>query len=281
MREFEAAQREPQPRVVARSVLDGVSEWWNGSEQTAERNPKPETKFSKQDFDQQIALVGQPIAVALNEIRVGKPDRFKCGAAAARLPGAVNALQTMAAAKKEAGNQANMLAPVADIQAAQTSLQVLGDWMAAPALWKESFAAARAAVDRALSAPVIDPDAAKDAPDAAPPPADGVLKADRDKIVNSVIPALERLIIKTSAPPFQTWDPLNYFEADDVLTQLGNCGTVKQLEPARAAVEKGKQAIAAYAGDIQKTLDDAIAKLESAQVKLAESARSFIESAGP
>ena len=199
----------------------------------------------------------------MNEIRVGKPDRFKCGAAAARLPGAINALQTMAASKKEAGNQQNMLAPMADIQAAQTSLQVLGDWMEAPAVWKEAFAAARAAVDQALSVPVAD--------NAAPDP-------DRERIVSNVIPALERLIIKTSAPPFQAWDPLNYFEADDALAQLGN---VKGLESARAAVERGKQAIAAFAGDIQKTLDGAIAKLESAQVKLAESARSFIESAGP
>jgi hypothetical protein len=225
--------------------------------------------------------VGQPIALALNEIRAQPVDRFKCGAAAARLPGAVNALQAMAASKKEAGNQANMLAPAADIQAAQTSLQVLGDWMTAPALWKDAFAAARAAVDKALAAPTVDPDAAKDAPDASAPPADGVLKADKDKIVNGVIPALERLIIKTSAPPFQAWDPLHFFEADDALAQLGNVAAVKQLEPARAAIERGKQAITAYAGDIQKTLDAAIAHLEAAQVGLAESARSFIESAGP
>ena len=137
-------------------------------------------------------------------------------------PGAVNALQTMAASKKEAANQANMLAPVADIQAAQTSSQVLGDRMEAPALWKESFAAARAAVDQALSVPVAD--------NAAPDP-------DREKIVSGVIPALERLIIETSAPPFQAWDPLNYFEADDALAQIGN---VKGLEAARAAVRRAR-----------------------------------------
>lgn len=278
MKEF--AEKEPE-RVIARSVLDGVSEWWNGSSQTAERAPRPEQGYTKQDWEQSLALVAQPLVLSVNELRTGKLDRFKCTAAANRLPGAINALQTMAAAKKEVANQQNLLTPVADIQAAHTSLLVLGDWMAAPAIWKDAFMSARKAVDTALNAPVIDPDSAKDAPNADPPPADGLMKADRDKIVETVIPLMEMLITKTAARPFQDWDPVEYVEADNVLAALGGLSHVKSLEPARAAVEKGKQAITAFTGDIQKTLDDAIAKLESAQVKLSVSAQGYLEASTP
>jgi len=260
MREHETASEAPK-RTVARSILDDVRGMWDS--EPAARQAKPETPYTKQDWDQSLSQAAMPVQLALNDLRVGKPDRFKCGTAAARLPGAISALQTMAANKKDAANQRNILAPVADIQAAQTSLQVLGDWMVAPGIWKEAFAQARAAVDQALAKPSTDD------PDA---------KAESDRIVSSVIPALERLIIKTSAPPFQAWDPLNYLEADDALAQLAN---VKGMEKARAAVERGKQAIATYAGDIQKSLDEAVAHLEAAQVKLSTSASSYLESATP
>jgi hypothetical protein len=165
-----------------------------------------------------------PLALVLDELR-GTPDHFTARAAAARLPGAISAVQTLATSE-------DMRASVAHLQAAQTSLQVLGDWIAAPAIWQEAFAAALRIADR-----------------------------------DGVIPALERLIAKTSATPFQAWDPLDFSEADDALAQLGD---VEGLEAARAAVERGKQAIAAFAGDPRQTLDEAIAHLDAAQVKLSE-----------
>jgi hypothetical protein len=124
---------------------------------------------TKQDFDQSLSLVSMPVSLALQEISV-KPDPAKAKSAAAKLGPAVSALQVMAGSKKEAKNKANMPLPVADIQSAQTTLQVLGDFTNAHKIWTEAFLAAMQAIDAAIALPVIDPDAAKDADKADPPP---------------------------------------------------------------------------------------------------------------
>lgn len=261
--------------VIARTIIDDVKEWWNGPQPTA-RLVKPEVAVTKQDFNQSIALVMQPLALAQNEIS-GHPSRLKFASAAAKLGPAAEALKVMAAHKQEASNQAALLSPVADIESAHTTLQVFGDYLNAPQIWIGAFNQALAAVESALAAPVIDPDAARDAKDADPPPANGVLKRDHDLIEVSVKPTLQRLIATTSAEPNTTWRPDECTEPGEALTALGAVN-VKQLAAAEAAVEKGKQAIKVYAGNLDKSLADCKAKLDSAQAKLAAAVASYYES---
>jgi hypothetical protein len=277
MREYEQEQLRVRTKpTVSRSVLDDVSAWWHGEETTAQRAPRPEVPFTKQDFEQSLSLVSMPVNLARQEIE-GKPDRFKFGSAATRIGPAVAALQVIANGKREAKNKANLLAPVADLQSAQTTMQVLGDWMAAPKLWAESFQAAMAAIDKAIAAPVIDPDAAKDAENADPPPADGVQKREHDLMVASLKPIVARLIEKTGGEPFTTWNPREYTEGNEAMAALGAI-SAPQLAAAKAAVERGMQAISVYAADLDKSIADAKAKLESAQQKLSQSAQSSFES---
>jgi hypothetical protein len=276
MREYETEQEQLRVRVkptVSRSVLDDVSEWWNGSEQAAPRAPKLEPAYTKQDFDQSLSLVQMPVALAHQELFGKPPDVAVAGSAAAKLGPAAAALQAMANSKKEPKNQAAMLTPVPDIQAAQTTLQVVAAGDKAQAMWQQAFVSAMSVVDSVVALPVADPDANLKA-------GDDIQQRDHDLLVSSVKPTLQRLQDKTAGAPYVDFDPKAYTEGQETLSALGALDIV-QLKPALAHVTKGVQAIKAFAMSMQEQWDAAVASLESAQQKLSAQAASYVEATTP
>jgi hypothetical protein len=274
MKELEQEQLRVRSKpAVSRSVLDDVSEWWKGDDKVAERAPKPEPAYTKQDFDQSLSLVQMPVALAHQELFGKPPDVAVAGSAAAKLGPAAAALQAMANSKKEPKNQAAMLTPVPDIQAAQTTLQVVAAGEKAQAMWHEAFIAAMAVVDSVIALPVADPDANLKA-------ADDIGQRDHALLVNSVRPVLQRLQDKTAGAPYSDFDPKAFVEGQETLTALGAVNIV-QLKPALAHVTKGVQAIKAFAMSMEEQWNAAVASLESAQQKLSAQAAGYVESATP
>ena len=269
MREYEL---EPEARVrtrtVSRSVVDDISTWWNGPD--AVRQPKPEKPFTKQDFDQQLALVFTPVSLSHQDIFGKKPDPATCKAAGGRLGPAAAALQVIANAKRDPKHQATILAPLPDIQAAQTTLQVMGDDAKAPDVWHEAFQTALQAVDAVIALPVIDPDSAD------PPPADGVTQRDHDLLEASVKPTVQRLAKTTSLTPGLDWDPRSYTEGNEALMALGAVSHPK-LKPAVDAVQRGIQAITAYIKTLEANVAAVSTSLESAMQKLSQSQVPYVD----
>ena len=274
MREHEQEQLRVRTKpTVSRSALDDISGWWKGDEQVAERAPKPEPAYTKQDFDQSLALVQMPVQLAHMELFGKTPDVAVAGSAAARLGPAAAGLQTMANSKKDPKNQAAMLTPVPDIQAAQTTLQVIAAGDRAQAMWHEAFIAAMAVVDSVVALPVADPDANLKA-------SDDIQQRDHDLLVNSVKPVLQRLQDKTAGAPYTDFDPKAYTEGQEALTALGAVNIV-QLKPALAHVTTGVQAIKAFAMSMEEQWNAAIASLEAAQQKLSAQAEGYVSSVTP
>jgi hypothetical protein len=276
MREHELDLEQPRVRTkpaVSRSVLDDISTWWKGDEQPAERAAKPEPAYTKQDFDQSLSLVNMPVALAHDSLFGKAPDVQVAGAAAAKLGPAAAALQVMANSKKDPKNQAAMLTPVPDIQAAQTTLQVIAAGDKAQTMWHEAFLNAMTVIDQVVSLPVADPDANLKS-------ADDIQQRDHDLLVSSVKPTVQRLQDKTAGAPYVDFDPKTYTEGQEALSALGALN-IAQLKPAIAHVNKGVQAITAFAKSMQEQWDSAIASLEAAQQKLAAQAESYVTSAMP
>jgi hypothetical protein len=235
----------PAKRAIARSVIDDVKDWWNTPASEATRVPKPETAYSKQDFDQSLDLVQKPLTLTLIELRNGKLTPGKCADGAAKLAPAIAALQTMAASKKTQANKANILTPIADIQSAQTTLKVLGDLENADRVWKVAFSEAMMAVDQAIPA---------------------------DESLASVKPAISALIELTNGPLGSFDPPTAQNQGQAILASLASA------PPARAAIQKGLQAIQVYYQQVETSIAQAIASLEAAQVKVAQSAESYVDS---
>jgi hypothetical protein len=265
-------------RTVARSALDDLKGWFNGEKEPQQpqnlnvSHEKPEVPVTRKDYGQLRTLVATPVSQSLDEVRAGKPDRFKFMAISQRLTPAASALQILAGSKRDPKNQANLLAALPDIQAAQTGLQVLGDVMAAQKLWVDAFLTAMSVIDDAIALPVMDAEAGKDSTD--PPPADAVEKRDHDLMVATLKPAIQKLAGTTAGDPYLQWDPLTFTDGAEVLTALNGFSLAK-LAPAKAAVERGLQAIKTYSSDLDKSIADIRAKLEAAEQKIAQSARSY------
>ncbi|HEY6886691.1 MAG TPA: hypothetical protein VI300_02890 [Solirubrobacter sp.] len=258
MREYDLEQPRVRTKpVVSRSVLDDISEWWSGGE-TAERAPKPEPAVTKQDFEQSLSLVYTPVTLAHDALFGKTPDVAVAGSAAAKLGPAAAALEVLAKTKKDPGNQAAMRAPVADIQTAQTTLQVLAAGDKAPTLWHAPFLNAMSVIDSVVALPV----------------ADGIEQRDHDLLLASVKPTVQRLQDKTAGAPYVDFDPKTYTEGQEALSALGAVN-IAQLKPAIAHVTKGVQAITAFAKSMQEQWDAAIASLEAAQQKLSQHSASY------
>jgi hypothetical protein len=274
MREYEQEHLRVRAKpTVSRSVLDDISEWFKGDEQVAERAPKPEPAYGKQDFEQSLSLVQMPVQLAHHELFGKQPDVAVAASAAAKLGPAASALQAMAASKKDPKNQAGMLTPVPDIQAAQTTLQVIAAGDKAQAMWHEAFQYAMAIVDNAIGLPVADPDANLKS-------ADDVEQRDHDLLVGSVKPTVQRLQDKTAGAPYVDFDPKAFTEGAEALAALGAVNIV-QLKPALAHVNRGVQAIKAFAMSMEEQWNSAIASLESAQQKLSAQAEGYVTSLVP
>jgi len=276
MREHEL---EPETRLrtrkVSRSVVDDISTWWNGEPNFKVEKAKPEKPFTKQDFDQQLALVFTPVSLTHQDIFGKKPDPATCKAAASRLGPAASALQVIANGKHEPKNQATILAPLADIQAAQTTLQVMGDDGKAPDIWREAFQAAMQVVDAVMALQVYDPDA-QDPDNADPPPADSVTKRDHDLLEASVKPTVQRLVTKTAGVAGLDWDATSYTEGNEALMALGSISHPK-LKPAIDAVQRGVQAITAYIKTNETNVATVTGSLESAMQKLAQAQIPYVD----
>jgi hypothetical protein len=274
MREYEQEQLRVRAKpAVSRSVLDDVSAWWHDDEKVAERAPKPEPPYTKQDFEQSLSLVQMPVALAHLELFGKPPDVAVASSAAAKLGPAAAALQVMANSKKEPKNQAAMLAPVPDIQAAQTTLQVMAAGEKAQAMWQDAFVSAMSVVDSVVALPVADPDANIKA-------GDDIQQRDHDLLVSSVKPTLQRLQNKTAGAPYVDFDPKAYTEGNETLSALGALN-IAQLKPAIAHVTKGVAAIKSFAMTMDEQWNAAIASLETAQQKLSAQAASYVETATP
>jgi hypothetical protein len=272
MREYELQEERVKP-TVARSVLDDVSKWWSGSDQVAERAPKPEPAYTKQDWDQSLSLVMMPVQLAHRELFGKQPDVAVAASAAAKLGPAAAALQAMANSKKDPKNQAAMLTPVDDIQAAQTTLQVVAAGEKAQAMWQQSFISAMGVVDSVVALPVADPDANLKS-------GEDISQRDHDLLVSSVKPTLQRLQDKTAGAPYVDSDPKAYTEGRETLSALGALNLV-QLKPALAHVTKGVQAIKAFAMSMEEQWSSAVASLETAQQKLSAQAAGYLEASTP
>jgi hypothetical protein len=274
MREYEQEQLQARVKpTVSRSILDDVSEWFGGSEKVAERAPKPEPGFTKQDFEQSLALVQMPVALSHQELFGKPPDVTVAGSAAARLGPAASALQVMANSKKDPKNQAAMLAPVPDIQAAQTTLQVVAAGDKAQAMWQQAFVSAMSVVDSVVALPVADPDANLKA-------GDDIQQRDHDLLASSVKPTLQRLQDKTAGAPYVDFDPKAFTEGQEALSAIGAV-EIAQLKPALVHLNRGLQAIKAFAMSMDEQWNAAIAALESAQQKLSAQSATYIEATTP
>src|SRR3954468_7569135 len=109
MKELEQEQLRVRARpAVSRSVLHDVSEWWKGDDKVAERAPKPEPAYTKQDWDQSLSLVMMPVQLSHQELFGKQPDVAVAASAAAKLGPAAAALQTMSNSKKDPKNKAAM-----------------------------------------------------------------------------------------------------------------------------------------------------------------------------
>jgi hypothetical protein len=262
MREHELQQQQVRARTrpaVARSVLDDVSTWWSGGE-TAERAPRPEAAVTKQDFEQSLALVYTPVTLAHDELFGKTPDVNVAGSAAAKLGPATAALQVLANSKKEPKNQAAMRAPVADIETARTTLQVLAAGEKAQTLWHAAILNAMSVIDSVMALPV----------------GDGIEQRDHDLLEASVKPTVQRLQDKTAGAPYVDFEPKTYTEGNEALSALGALN-IAQLKPAIAHVTKGVQAIKAFATTMDEQWNAAIASLEAAQQKLSQHSASYTE----
>jgi len=275
MREYEL---EPETRLrtrkVSRSVVDDIGTWWSGEPNFKVEKAKPEKPFSKQDLDQTLSLVFMPVNVAHTEIFGKKPDPAVAKAASDRLGPAISALQVIAGSKHDDKNRQNVLAPLTDIQSAQTTLQVMGDHKNAPDVWKGAFAIALDTLETVIALPVIDPDSA-DAP-----PANAVEQRDHDLLVASVRPTLQRLVETTAHAPYVTWDPRAYTEGNEALSALGAISH-PHLKPAVDAVKRGMDAITTYAKSEEDQVAEASNKLETAMQKLSQLQASYTEEATP
>jgi hypothetical protein len=272
MKEYELEQPRVRTRpAVSRSVLDDVSEWFSGKPQ--ERAPRPEPAYTKQDFEQSLSLVQMPVQIAHLELFGKQPDVAVAASAAAKLGPAASALQTMANSKKDPKNQAAMLTPVPDIQAAQTTLQVLAAGEKAQAMWHDAFQYAMAVVDNAIGLPVADPDANLKSDD-------DVSQRDHDLLVGSIKPTVQRLQDKTAGAPYVDFDPKAFTEGGEAIAALGAVQIV-QLKPALAHVNRGIQALKAFAMSMEEQWNAAIASLESAQQKLSAQSEGYVSSVVP
>ena len=195
------------------------------------------------------------------------------GSAAARLGPAASALQVLANSKKDPKNQAAMLAPVPDIQAAQTTLKVVAAGDKAQAMWHEAFQYAMAIVDNCIGLPVADPDANLKS-------GEDVDQRDHDLLVSSVKPTVQRLQDKTAGAPYVDFDPKAFTEGQEALSAVGAVD-IAQLKPALAHLNRGIQALKAFAMSMDEQWNAAIASLESAQQKISAQSATYVESATP
>jgi hypothetical protein len=272
MREHEL---EPETRLrtrkVSRSVVDDISTWWNGEPNFKVVQEKPEKPFTKQDFDQTLSLVYAPVNLAHLDVFGKKPDPDTCKAAAGRLGPAISALQVIAGSKREDKNKQNILLPIADIQSAQTSLQVMGDPKNAASIWKGAFGIALDTLETVIALPVIDEKADT-------PPANGVMERDHDLLVASVRPTLQRLVQATSTTPYSSWDPRSYNEGNEALAALSSVSH-PHLKPAVDAVKRGMDAITTFAKNLEDQAAEAAGKLEAAMQKLSQQQQPYADEA--
>jgi hypothetical protein len=273
MREYEL---EPEARVrtrkVSRSVLDDVSTWWNGEPNFKVEKAKPEKPFTKQDWDQTLSLVFQPVNISHVEIFGNKPDPEVAMKAVTRLGPATQALQVIAASKREEKNRQNILAPLPAIESARTTLQIIGDHKNAESIWKGAFGIALDTLETVIALPVIDPDSAD------PPPANGVEQRDHDLLVASVRPTLQRLVETTSHVPGTYWDPRAYTEGNEALSAI-SAVSHPHLKPAVDAVKRGVEAIATFVKSEDDQWTQASNQLETAMQQLSQQASPYLDEA--
>ena len=160
-----------------------------------------------------------------------------------------------------------------DIQAAQTTLQVLAAGDKAQAMWHEAFQYAMAIVDNAIGLPVADPDANLKSDD-------DVSQRDHDLLASSIKPTVQRLQDKAAGAPYVDFDPKTFTEGAEAVAALGAVNIV-QLKPALAHVNRGMQAIKAFAMSMEEQWSSAIASLEAAQQKLSAQAEGYVTSLVP
>jgi hypothetical protein len=260
-------------RQVSRSLTDDFSTWFNGEPNFKVVQEKPEKPFTKQDLDQTLSLVMMPVNLSHLDVFGKKPDPAVAKAAGGRLGPAISALQVIAGSKRDAKNQQSILAPVPEIQSAQTTLQVMGDHNDAPNIWKGAFGIALDTLETVIALPVIDPDA-QDPDNADPPPANGVMKRDHDLLEASVRPTLQRLVQTTSTTPYSSWDPRSYTEGNEALSAL-SAVSHPHLKAAVDAVRRGVDAITTFAKSAEDQMTEASNKLERAMQKLSQLQASY------
>jgi len=261
-------------RAVARDFLDDISSNLFGGQTEAKREPR-EVAVTKQDFNQILSLVSLPVELAKQKI-TGDADVQNAKVAAAKLGPASSALHVIATSKKEPKNRDNLYRPLDEIQAAMTTLKVMGDPDKVKDVWKRHFEGAMKVVDQVLALPIRD-EAADPQQQPAASPDETLTQRDHDLMLVSLKPQLQQLIETTSGEPHVDWDPDTVI-GDLTVTAALNAFSNRKLTSARLQVNLGLQAIRTFAMSLNEQQAEAIARLEAAQLALSMAMASYIES---
>ena len=272
--------------VVARDFLDDVKKWWGGEPQEeAKRVERKETPITKQDFNQILGLVFAPLNAA-EQMLAGDSDVNKAKAAQAKVEAAGKSLSVIANSKKDAKNRDNLYTPMNEIALADSTLKVMSEPDKAQDVWQDHFKKAMTRVDEVLALPIRDESSQGQQGDGqqgqtpqgqpAGDPNETLTQRDHDLIVAGLKPQLQTLIDTTKGKPYDDWDPKLVAE-DHSVTLAAGAFSNRRLLQVSSQVERGLQAIKAFAMSLDGQRDEAVSKLQSAQVKISHSMSSYMD----
>jgi len=272
--------RTPRGALVARDFIDDIKGFLGGDAQEAKRVERKEVPVTKQDFDQIIGLVTAPLLAAENML-AGDADVTKAKLAVGKVTSAGGALMVIAGTKKEAKNRDNLYKPVNELNLARATLEVMAEPDKAKDIWKGHFEKAMTKVDALLALPIRDESSQGqgDAQGQAQPAAgadEALTQRDHDLILVSLKGPLQALITTTSGEPYQDWDP-KLVGADRSLVLAAGAFTNRKLLGVGVSLDAGLAAIRAFAMSLNEQQAEAVASIQSAQVKVSYAMQSYME----
>ena len=280
-----AVARAPAEALLARDFIDDIKGLLGGEQEEAKRVERKEVPVTKQDFEQVLSLVMNPL-IAAEQMLAGEADVAKAKSAIGKVVPAGNALMVIAGTKKEPKNRDNLYKPVDELGLALATLQVMAEPDKAKALWKDHFEKAMTKVDEVLALPIRDEssqgqqgsgDQGQAQPAAPAANADETItQRDHDLIQVSLKAQLQTLITTTAGEPYQDWDP-KVVGADTSIVAAASAFSTRKLLPVRSRLDAGLAAIRAFAMSLNDQQAEAVSKIQSAQVKLSHAMVSYMD----
>jgi len=269
-------------RAVARDFIDDIKTWWGGDpKEEAKRVERKEVPITKQDFNQILGLVFAPLSAA-EQMLAGDSDVAKAKAALAKVTASGKSLSIIAETKKEPKNRDNLYTPLNEIGQVASTLAVMSEPDKAQDVWQEQFKKAMTRVDDVLALPIRDESGQGQQGDGqqqqqgqpAGDPNATLTQRDHDLVVAGLKPQLQTLIDTTKGTPYVDWDPKVVAEDHSVSLAAGAFSNRMLLEVG-SRVERGLQAIKTFTMSLDGQRDEAVSKLQSAQVKVSLSMESY------